>query len=72
MSGDERSIIDYVLINKEYRKEIKNVRLKKGAKIHGNHNLIKVITELSAKVKDLQNTSPGKMKKCMRTYTLRD
>ncbi|KAK5649093.1 hypothetical protein RI129_003985 [Pyrocoelia pectoralis] len=39
-SRNEKSIVDYIVTNKPFRKEIKDVKVRKGAEIYSDHYLV--------------------------------
>lgn len=51
-SRNERSIIDYMLIEKRLRHEIKDVRIKRGPEINSDHFLLEIKTNMGLAVAD--------------------
>lgn len=73
-SRGEKSIIDYVIINREFRREVKDTRVKRGAEIYSDHYL--VVTKLKIQSENVRKNS-GANKKCqtinkIRSYKLQD
>lgn len=71
-SRNEKSIIDYVLINRSNKKEILDVRAKRGPEINSDHYL--VTTKLKIKINKNQNMKTKrkiqKSKKVIKNYKL--
>jgi Reverse transcriptase (RNA-dependent DNA polymerase)/Endonuclease-reverse transcriptase len=73
-SRGERSIIDYVIVNRENRREVIDVRVYRGAEIYSDHFL--VIAKIKMKLikyKGADKTGPRKQKKkSIKVYKLRE
>ncbi|KAK5649396.1 hypothetical protein RI129_000425 [Pyrocoelia pectoralis] len=70
-SRNEKSIIDYIVINKSFRKEIKDVKVRRGAEIYSDHYL--VIAKIHLKTKAVETIKSIKhKKKAIRVYKLKE
>lgn len=75
VSRKERSIIDYVMINNEFRRNIKDTRVRRGCEISSDHYLVLSKVEISKQ--EIERTANTKVhkeegKKVIRTYKLRE
>ena len=48
-SRNERSIIDYVLISKRNRTDVKNVRIRRGAELYNDHDLLRAKIKMKSR-----------------------
>lgn len=73
-SRNEKSIIDYFLINRTNRKEIMDVKVKRGPEIDSDHYLVvakaRLVTERQGSY--IEKTQPGKVNKVIKTYKLQE
>ena len=77
-SRGEKSIIDYVIINREFRGEIKDTKVRRGAELYSDHFLVlskvKIVERKRGRgsgiVRDRKNKS--KSKEVTKTYKLRE
>ncbi|CAH0555067.1 unnamed protein product [Brassicogethes aeneus] len=66
----ERSIIDYVIIGKDFRKEVQDTRVRRGAKLFTDHYL--VMTKVKIKnCRDAEQKKKQSEKEVIQTYKLR-
>lgn len=73
-SRDEKSIIDYVIINKKFQKEVKDTRVKRGAEIYSDHYLVisKVALQMSKERTGSDITKEIMTLEKIRTYKLNE
>ena len=73
-SRGERSIIDYIMINKKYRKEVKDTRVRRGPEIYSDHYLVltKIRTEEIVHDRKQVNSGTGVMREIIKVYKLRN
>lgn len=74
-SRNEKSIIDYVLVNKRYRRDVKDVRVMRNAEIYSDHFLLRARikkTEKNEKRGTRGEENERKIRKQIRSYKLRD
>ena len=74
-SRDEKSIIDYVIINKEYRREVRDTRVRRGAEIYSDHFLVLSKIEIGAEnqcVEKKNTKEKNQRKEVIKTYRLRE
>lgn len=77
-SRGEKSIIDYVLINRGNRKEVVDVRVRRGPEIYSDHYLLEAVMRMKVdeEEKDAKQGGPSKRRKQVvkniRSYRLRE
>uniref|UniRef100_A0A1Y1M0F5 Reverse transcriptase domain-containing protein n=2 Tax=Photinus pyralis TaxID=7054 RepID=A0A1Y1M0F5_PHOPY len=73
-SRNEKSIIDYILINREYRKEIIDVKVKRGPEIYSDHYLVVAKSRLDTEMQTncVEKTHLTKVNEAIRTYKLQE
>ena len=73
-SRNEKSILDYVLINRENRNEIQDVRVKRGAEIYSDHYLVAAIWRINkSKLNEDKNSENLKTySETMKSYKLQE
>lgn len=74
INRNERSIIDYVIVNKEFRREVKDTKVRRSFEIYSDHYLVLSEIEISNKEK-IENNKTNKrigIMKTIRTHKLRE
>ncbi|XP_031358768.1 uncharacterized protein LOC116182371 [Photinus pyralis] len=73
-SRNEKSIIDYILINREYRKEIIDVKVKRGPEIYSDHYLVVAKSRLATEMQTncVEKSHLTKVNEAIRTYKLQE
>lgn len=72
-SRNERSIIDYVVINRSSRHEIMDVRVRRGPEINSDHYLVVAKTKIGTDQKETRReTHCNNSREVLRTYRLSD